>query len=116
MLSKDIIEIDEELENTVSHRFRENSDIAFETYFSHGMLETGVAERVPTWEYAMSTAFHRLDNNESALRRALFGIRIKRPLFYCLNDDIGELPNPIFVAQVQKFLEGYYPNKSSFES
>lgn len=103
------------IRETLHHRFRLPDDIALETFLSHFLLEKGLGERVPAWEYKTATSFHRLDNDLPAFRKVALGLRLTRPRFYCLNDDMGANPDPAYMAAVLEFLQSYYPHPSSFE-
>ncbi|MBI3928679.1 MAG: Stealth CR1 domain-containing protein [Armatimonadetes bacterium] len=118
LIRKELLCMDaEEIRRTQASRFRADTDVALETYYSHVLLEehSGVSQRVPDWEFLLSTSFHRLENNSAELRRVVRQLRLRRPRFFCLNDDMGPDPDPRFLRGVREFLESYYPRKLPYE-
>jgi hypothetical protein len=58
-----------------------------------------------------------LDHRPLLLFRNLLRIRIRRPRFYCLNDDLGDVsPNHLVLRMVRWFLRAYYPQRMAFET
>lgn len=63
----------------------------------------------------MRTSFQRLEHDLDSLPGLLRTLRWKRPRFFCLNDDMGPEPSPLYVERVRDFLESLYPRPASFE-
>jgi len=107
---------DPAVSRSIRNRFRSDSDIAFDLAYAHVLLSHPQrAAVVPFWEVYLRTAFLRITNDPATLKRELRWLGLLRPKFYCLNDDMGERPDPKVLALVRAFLERTYPVKSRFE-
>lgn len=100
-----------------SHKFREGTDVMMYKLYRWYTLkyQSDQTRAIKLPDLLKIHSFHKITNN---LRKQLRGIRFiesKRPKFYCLNDDQGDHPNPDVVKLIQNFLNGLYPEKSSFE-
>jgi hypothetical protein len=118
LIDRSLLPTDEpEIRQTITNRFRCGTDLAFEYAYAQSVLaRRGVPSfQVPLWEVYLTTVFHRVTNDLRVQKRVLRWIRILRPKFYCLNDDMGDFPDPRVVRLLRDFLERVYPEKSSFE-
>lgn len=102
---------------SVRNRFRHPSDIAMDHAYCHRRL-VQKADKTRLSSLAtiyLRTFFQRLTNDLEEQRRKLRLIRLLRPRFYCLNDDLGDTPDPRVMTLLRSFLEQQYPEKSRFE-
>ena len=61
------------------------------------------------------TSYLGLENISLVTGTGHLHLRVRRPKFYCLNDNFGEHPNPRCVRLVERFLQASYPEPSRFE-
>jgi hypothetical protein len=109
---------DPAVKRCIRNRFRSDSDIAFDFAYGQALLSSpgkAAAAVVPLREVYLRTAFHRITNDPAEQKRKLLWLSLIRPKFYCLNDDMGDHPDPRVVERVRAFLERTYPDKSRFE-
>ncbi|MEM5788499.1 MAG: Stealth CR1 domain-containing protein [Syntrophobacteraceae bacterium] len=118
MIDKSLLKNGPEIRGTVASRFRCASDIALEYAYCHTLLadRPPKAVVVPYWEVYLRSVFHMIKNDPATQKRQLGLLRLMRPKFFCLNDDMGDRPDPSVIELVRKFLEEYYPDKSIFEN
>ncbi len=106
-----------EMRAHLQHRFRAPDDLRPDRLYRWYMLtrarDRAVAE--PSWRYLRYAAFHKVRANPAAERRALARLAARRPRFLCLNDDMGDTPDPTVVSLVRAYLETLCPEPSSFE-
>ncbi len=109
-----------EFRETAAHRFRSGSDLALDALYAHAAWEDpsafGRHERVilpdPRWSYR----FVMLENRPWTILRAFTGIRLRRPTFWCVNDDLGDVSplHPLLLA-LRAFLFLQHPRRGPFE-
>ncbi|OGQ83778.1 MAG: hypothetical protein A3F90_04185 [Deltaproteobacteria bacterium RIFCSPLOWO2_12_FULL_60_19] len=106
-----------EFQATASHRLRRSTDFVLRIAYAAAGLGAGrVQERVLDWGSSDYT-FLSLDDRPLLLSRRLLAIRARRPRFYCLNDDLGDVsPNHLLLRLVRWFLRAYYPQRMPFEA
>ena len=99
------------------HRFRRAHDIRPERLYRwHALTHAGARFAAePFWRCLRHARFLKLRDHPTRLPRLLARLRARRPLFFCLNDDLGPQPRPASLAAVRAFLTGYFPTPSSFE-
>lgn len=104
-------------EKTRMNKFREDSDMCMHRVYRYLMLKKYRRESRPVyfWEVLKMLDFHKVKNEPEKQRKAFERIEKKRPKFYCLNDDLGEAPNPEVIQIVKDFFERMYPEKAAWE-
>ena len=102
---------------TRQHRFRAGNDLQMDKLYRYHMLSSmrDLSCAIPFYELTKIHRFHKITNCLKAQVKGLDRLRHMRPKFYCLNDDQRDLPDEAVVELVKEFLEGYYPQPSSFE-
>lgn len=101
--------------HTRNSRFRSLYNIAPEYLYPYYMLYTGRAKMTRLRQTYRKTFYLGLENNRLLALAGLALLRRIRPSMYCLNDNFGDEPDQYVVSITRKFLEEYYPDKSSFE-
>jgi|SRR5579862_521625 len=101
---------------TASHRLRCSTDFVLRIAYAASGLGAGrVQQRVLEWG-SSDYSFLSLDDRPLPFLRDLLGIRARRPRFYCLNDDLGDVsPTHRLPRMVRSFLRVYYPQRMPFE-
>jgi hypothetical protein len=111
--------VPEEFQATASHRFRSSNDLVLRILYSFCLLENPDQARRHKLRILRSPhayEFVSLDNDVSRMQRAFLKIRILRPKFFCINDDIEEVAsNHEIMARLDSFLKSYFQHPSSFE-
>lgn len=102
-------------ELTRASRFRATGNIAPEYLYPHYLLAEG-AGRVQTLAHTYARTMYLPLENSVLLAGALTALaRWRRPRMLTLNDNFGDRPNPRVVQRMRAFLDGYFPEPSSFE-
>jgi hypothetical protein len=98
-------------------RFRSPTDLRPERLYRWYLLSHRRSESVaePFWRYLDYSVFLKIKNRVAKERSALERLKAKRPKFVCINDDMGENPDPEVLALVRTTLEALYPDRCSFE-
>ncbi len=109
-----------EFRETAAHRFRSGNDLVLAALYAHSAWEdpsvAGRHERVilpdPRWSYR----FVMLENRPWTILRAFTGIRLRRPTFFGINDDLGDISalHPLLLA-LRAFLFLQNPRRGPFE-
>ena len=109
-----------EFRETAAHRFRSGNDLALDALYAHSAWEDpsvfGRHERVvlpdPRWSYR----FLMLENRPWTVLRTLTAIRLTRPTFSCVNDDLGDVSSvhPLLAA-LRAFLFLQHPRRGPLE-
>ena len=109
-----------EFRETAAHRFRSGDDLVLAALYGHSLLEDGPIggghERVllpdPCWRYR----FVMLEERPWAMLGAFAAIALKRPTFFCFNDDLGDVPalHPLLLA-LRAFLSLRFPRRGPAE-
>jgi len=105
----------DEIARTRASRFRTFGNISLEHMFHYYLHYEGHAVFVPKWEVYRDTSYLGLGNSSPLTWLGLNRLRLRRPKFYCLNDNFGDHPNPRSVHLVKAYLEEKYPDPSRFE-
>lgn len=100
---------------TSASRFRAAGNVPPAYLYSHFLLDTGRAVRVPFATVYRQAAYHPVRNVPFIERIGLARIRRQQPKFFCLNDGFGARPNPRVVGTVTRFLDDWFPEPSRFE-
>jgi hypothetical protein len=102
---------------TASNRMRRPTDFVLRiAYAAVGLGAGRMKERILDWG-SSDYSFLSLDDRPLLLLRNLLRIRIRRPRFYCLNDDLGDVsPNHLVLRMLRWFLRAYYPQRMAFET
>jgi hypothetical protein len=101
---------------TRNSRFRSKHNIAPEYLYPYYMLYTGKARMTTLWQTYRKSFYLGIENNRLLIAAGLAILEYTRPAMYCLNDNFGDSPDARVVNMTKKFLEDYYPEKSSFET
>ncbi len=106
-----------EFQATASHRLRRPTDFVLRIAYAAAGLGAGrLQERVLDWVSSDYT-FLSLGDRRLLLLRCLLAIRVRRPRFYCLNDDLGDVsPTHLLLRLLRWFLRAYYPQRMPFET
>lgn len=112
----------DEIGKMASHRFRRPDDVALAGLYCHYLLEApeqvGCHEAI---QLSRANRLYRFVMLKASLRKAvgqLLGVVRHRPVFFCLNDDLGcenRKTNSLVRKVVRTFLKWYFPGASSFE-
>ncbi len=99
-------------------KFREDRNLCPYKLYRYHMLKNHRSESDPIWITELNNIFrfHKLTNNFKKQQAFFNQMRKDSPYFYCMNDDLGQSPNPKVVQLVKEFLEQKYPTLSSFEA
>ncbi|MEQ8878008.1 MAG: Stealth CR1 domain-containing protein [Cyclobacteriaceae bacterium] len=106
-----------EIDKIRQHKFREGSDVMMYKLYRWYCLkyQSDHCQAIKVWDLRKIHSFHKITNHFKRQGKALRKLEIKKPKFYCLNDDQRENPNPEVVKLVKGFLERTYPERSGFE-
>jgi hypothetical protein len=108
-----------EFQATSSHRFRLPNDLVLRVLYSFFLLENPDQtrrHRARVLRNSRACEFVALDGHVSRMRRAFLKIRIMRPKFFCINDDIEEETlDRGTLTHLDGFLRSYFQYPSSFE-
>jgi hypothetical protein len=102
-------------EITRQSRFRSKLNVAPEYLYPYYMFYTEKANMTGIYSTYKKTFYLGLENNSLLTAAGLAMIKFFRPKMYCLNDNFGNNPDAGIVKMARKFLDDYYPGKSSFE-
>lgn len=105
----------EQLRTTAESRFRDSRNIVPEELYPHVALEAGRAEVQPLWRSLKERGYHGLENTPWINTLGLWWAPILGRKFMDLNDNLGDTPNPVAVAQARRFLERLAPDPSPYE-
>jgi hypothetical protein len=109
----------EEFQLTSSHRFRSPNDLVLRVLYSFFLLESpdqAGRHRARVLRSSRACDFVSLDGDVSRMRRAFLKIRILRPKFFCINDDVEEATlGREISSHLDSFLSSYFQYPSSFE-
>lgn len=103
--------------HTRSSKFRQPTDFFPLKLYRYHLLRNypELCEPIPIYKLLGYHEFYKITNNLTKQKRICDRLTIKRPEFYCLNDDMGTQPNQKIVQIWRNFLETAYPKKSIFE-
>jgi hypothetical protein len=95
----------------------------FQAFIKSGLssiAKQNLHKKVNRYEYTLASldqvAFHMLNDDYDRVADQLDSVRIKKPKFICLNDDMNQTnPNPKVKQLLHEFYEWYFPARSSFE-
>lgn len=107
---------DAEFRATAGHRLRSPTDFVLRiAYAATGLGDGRLRERVLAWGSSEYT-FLSLDDRALVLLRHLLGLRARRPRFYCLNDDLGDVaPSHPSLRLTRWFLRASHPRPTPLE-
>lgn len=107
----------EAVERTRRHKFRDERDVWMDRLYRYYALKHHRAgtQVVPAYELLTYHRFHKIVNHYGRQEKGIRRLQRIRPKFYCLNDDQGAHPDEQVVQLISRFLDEYYPDKSSFE-
>lgn len=107
----------EETEKTRKCRFRDRTNFCPLKLYRYYMLEyqNSLSDPVFITEALRISRFRRLTNKPEKQARFFEKMKRKTPVSYCINDDMGDNPNPGIVAMMKEFLDEKYPTPSTFE-
>lgn len=108
-------EWEREIERTTSSRFRSKYNVAPEHMYPYYLLHESRAVAEPKLRVYRDTSYLGLDNLWPLTYIGLRHLKLRRPKFFCLNDNFGEHPHPVSVRMARRFLEASYPEPSRFE-
>lgn len=103
------------IERTSASRFRSPNNVAPEHLYPYYLLAESRAVQVSKLQAFRDTSYLGLENVSLVTGTGLLHLRVRRPKFYCLNDNFGEQPNPRCIRLVERFLHASYPEPSRFE-
>ena len=103
--------------HTRNSRFRRDDNITMQKVFKQWMLthHRKLSDPINVFELSRIHTFHKITNKLAKQKRRIQKLEQKKPKFYCLNDDQGDLPNKEVVKLIRDFLDRNYPDKSQFE-
>jgi len=107
-----------EYRETSRHRFRSENDLVLRVLYSYYLLECPEqrnrhkAKRLGFPNYRLVL----MDDNSRRMLRAFWKIRLLKPKFFCINDELGDTSREHkTVVYLRRFLRSYFPRPSSFE-
>ena len=100
---------------TRKNKFRSQYNIAPEYLYPYYLYYENKAVMTNVVNTYKKSFYLGLDNNYLITFAGLKLINLLRPSMYCLNDNFGNKPDKRIVEYIRRFLENYYPDKSSFE-
>ena len=108
----------EDFRKTTSHRFRAGDDLVLAVLYAHTLREAPEEQNrhelpvLPPNDYC----FLMLENKWLWVMRAYARILRKRPRFFCINDDMGDVPahHPLLLS-MRVFLRTYFRNTTAVE-
>lgn len=108
----------EEVEQTRKSRFRDDRNICPIKLYRHYMLkyQKELSDPVNILELKKSFRFHKITNKLRKQQKFVKGMKEWSPDYYCMNDDLGDQPDPEIVKLIKEFLDNKYPERSTFES
>lgn len=101
--------------HTRKSKFRSQHNIAPEYLYPYFLYYENKAVMESIFETFKKSFYLGLDNNFLITSSGLKLIELLKPEMYCLNDNFGTVPDSGIVKYIRKFLENFYPEKSSFE-
>lgn len=103
--------------NTRNNKFRKPEDLMTYKLYRYYMLsrQKDVSKAIILPDLLKINTFHKITNQLEYQIKAFRNLEIKKPKFYCLNDDQRDNPNPEVVTLVKDFLSRNYPSQSCFE-
>jgi hypothetical protein len=112
--------IPEEFQKTSSHRFRSADDLVLRVLYFFFLIESykvdEIHETVTLNWGSNDYSFVTLKNDLWEMWKAFFHIRLSRPRFFCINDDLGDSDSCyLILTSLRLFLHLYLPHPSSFE-
>lgn len=109
-----------EFKEASSHRFRSENDLVLRIMYAYLLPKLSGQEkehetRLLNWG-SRDYSFVTLDNKIWQMWRAFLSIRVRKPKFFCINDDLGNVsPDHRILWSLRQFLRFYFPKPSSFE-
>lgn len=100
---------------TRASRFRDTGNITMDYLYPQYLLETDGGVAVSMGKSYVEAFYMPLENSLPLAMILTRMARTIRPPFMTLNDNFGSEPNPGVVRHVRSFLNGYWPEPSSFE-
>jgi hypothetical protein len=109
-----------EFRSTASHRFRSGDDLVLAVLYMYTLHEAGERDArqqlqrldSPSNQYS----FLMLENKPLWLTRVYLDILRKRPRFFCINDDLGDVPpHHAVLVGLRAFLRLYFPRRAPVE-
>lgn len=103
----------DEFRRTASHRFRSGDDLVLAVLYAgalRGAADEQGRHEVQVLRYGSEQySFLMLENRFLCVMRAYLGILRKRPKFFCINDDMGNVPahHPLLLS-LRAFLRLYF--------
>ena len=112
--------IPDEFREASSHKFRAGNDLSLKVLYSFFMLEhpeqRDLNEAKILKDFSHDYSFVSLGGRPLRMLYFFWKIKILRPKFFCINDDLGDVPaNHKILLYLRKFLRSYFPHPSSFE-
>lgn len=109
-----------EFANTSAHVFRAANDLVLRIIYcaylsASGQHSVNPVLRTLQWG-SKDYSFVCMENNLWKMLRAFLHIRLCRPKFFCINDDLREgHSNSVVLRLLRILLNSYYPHKTAFE-
>lgn len=112
--------IPDEFQKTSSHRFRSADDLVLRVLYFFFLIESYKGDKIHetvTLNWGSNDySFLTLRNDLLEMWKAFLHIRLSRPRFFCINDDLGDSDScHLILATLRLFLRLYFPHPSSFE-
>jgi hypothetical protein len=112
--------IPDEFLKTSSHKFRASNDLSLKVLYSYYLLEhpeqRTLNEAKILKDFSNEYCFVSLGGRPLRMLYLLWKIKILRPKFFCINDDLGDVPSDHkILLYLRNFLHSYFPRPSSFE-
>lgn len=110
-----------EFRQTSSHRFRAQNDLVLRILYFFYLLESkeqvGRGHEAKFLEWVSNDySLLMLENRLLKMWRAFFYLLRRRPRFFCINDDLGDVSSDnLILRSLRMFFRVYFPRPSSFE-
>lgn len=109
----------DEFRETSSHKFRSGNDLVLRVLYSFFILEHPEQRNVHEAKLLKDSrdySFVALGSHSWRMRHMFWKIQTLRPRFFCINDDLGDVPADYKTLHyLRTFLRSYFPHPSSFE-
>jgi hypothetical protein len=107
----------EKQHSTRANKFRQANDLMTYKLYRYYLLkyQRSICKSIILADLLKINTFHKITNNLKTQQKSIAQLELKRPKFYCLNDDQRDYPNTHVVSLIKDFLNKNLSEKSSFE-
>lgn len=112
--------LQDEFRRTASHRVRSGGDLVLSVLYAYTLLEcageSGPHQLRVLHNFSREYSFLMLERKSLWVLRAYLDMLSNRPRFFCINDDLGDVPacHPVLLG-LRAFLRLYFPRRAAVE-